>query len=57
MRHSKDAEANGMIHIGSDHRSVMATFMITMSGKNIHTKNTRKQDTIEYDESDPAKKH
>ena len=34
LRYSKDAEANDMIHMGSDHRCVMATFVI----------NTPKQD-------------
>ena len=49
-RHAKDAEANDMIHMGSDHRCDMATFTITMLGKNIHIKNTRrKHDMIEYD--------
>ena len=39
-RHTKDAGANDMIH--------MATFTITMPGKNIHYKNTRrKHDMIE----------
>ena len=42
LRHNKDAEANDMIHMGSDHRYVMATFTITMPGKSIHYKNTRK---------------
>ena len=28
LKYSKDAEANGMIHMGSDHRCVMATFVI-----------------------------
>ena len=46
-----------MIHMGSDHRCVMATFMITMPGKNIHIKKTKKQDTIEYDERDQAEKN
>ena len=46
-----------MIHMGSDHRCVMATFMITMLGKNIHTKNKKKkQDTIGYDERDQVEK-
>ena len=46
-----------MIHMGSDHRCAMATFMITMLGKNIHTKNKKKkQDTIGYDERDQAEK-
>ena len=42
LRHNQDAEANDMIHMGSDHRCVMATFTITMPGKNIQYKNTRK---------------
>ena len=41
LRHAEDAETNDMIHMGSDHRCVMATFKITMTGKNIHIKNTR----------------
>ena len=45
LRHVKDAEANDMIHMGSDHRCVMATFMITMLGKNIHAKNEKKSKT------------
>ena len=56
LRHAKDAEANDMIHMGSDHRCVMAIFKITMPGKNIHIKNTRKQDTTEYDVRDKAEK-
>ena len=30
LRNVKDAEANDMIHMGSDHRCVMATFLINM---------------------------
>ena len=30
---SRDAEANDMIHMGSDHRSVMAQFVITAPKK------------------------
>ena len=56
LRHAEDAEANDMIHMRSDHRCVMATFVITMLGEE-HIKNTRKQDTIEYDERDQAEKH
>ena len=52
----EDAEANDMIHMGSGHRCVMATFMISMLGKNIHTKNKKKQDSIGYDERDQAEK-
>ena len=33
LRHNKDAEANDMIHMGSGHRCVMATFLINMLGK------------------------
>ena len=33
LRHVDD-----MIHMGIDHRCVMATFMINMLGKDIHTK-------------------
>ena len=57
LRRAKDAEANDMIHMGSDHRCVMATFTITMSEKNIHIKNTRKQDTIEHDEREQAEQN
>ena len=39
LRYNKDAEANDMIHMGSVHRCVMATFTITMPGKNNHYKN------------------
>ena len=41
MRHVKDAEANDMIHMGSDHRCVMATFMITMLNR--EKRSTRKK--------------
>ena len=57
LRYNEDAEANDMIHMGSDHRCFMATFTITTPGKNIHSKTTRrKQDTIEYDERDQEEK-
>ena len=57
LRHNKDAEANDMIHMGSDHRCVMATFTITMPRKNNHFKNTgEKHDMIEYEERDQAEK-
>ena len=38
LRQKKDAEANDIIHMGSGHRCVMATFTITTSGKNGHYK-------------------
>ena len=57
LRHNKNAEANDMIHVGSDHRCVMATITITMLGNNNHYKNTReKHDMIEYEERDQAEK-
>ena len=45
LRHNKDAEANDMIYMGSDHRCAMAIFTITMPGKNIQCKNARKNTT------------
>ena len=33
MSCSRDAEANDMIHMGSDHRSVMARFVFNASNK------------------------
>ena len=33
LRYSKDAEANDMIHMGSDHRCVIATFVINARKK------------------------
>ena len=38
LKYSKDAEAYDMIHIGSDHRCVMATFVITTPKKDGHRK-------------------
>ena len=34
----KDAEANDMIHMGSDHRCIMATFLISTPEKNKHNR-------------------
>ena len=38
LKYSKDAEANDMIHMGCDHRCVMATFTIIALGKSSHYK-------------------
>ena len=58
LRNIKDAEANDMIRMGSDHRCVMATFLINMLGKDIHAKKKRKtHDTIEYAEHEQTEKH
>ena len=43
LKHIKDAEANGMLHMGSDHRCAMAIFTIAMPGNNsIHKDMERK---------------
>ena len=46
-----------MIHMGSGLRCVMATFTITMLGKNNHHKNTGKQDTIVHDEREQVEQN
>ena len=46
-----------MIHMGSDHRCVLATSTVTMLEKNIHVKNPRKQDTMEHDEREQAERN
>ena len=38
LRNVKDAEANDMIHMGSDHRCVMATILINMPEKKINVR-------------------
>ena len=39
----KDAEANDMIHMGSDHRCIMAAFLINKAGKNTHARKENKK--------------
>ena len=39
----KDAEANDMIHMGSDHRCIMATFLISTPEKNKHNRREDKK--------------
>ena len=41
LRCSKDVEANDMVHMGSDHRSVMAQFVVTVKKK----KDSKQNDT------------
>ena len=49
LRNVKDAEANDMIHMGSDHRCVMATFLIKTPEKNTHARReNKKHETIGY---------
>ena len=45
MINVENAEANDMIHMGSEHRCVMATFLINMLGKDNHAKNMKKHMT------------
>ena len=52
LKHIKDAEANDMIHMGSDHRCVMETFTISMLGKNSNHKDMKgKHDTVKRERS------
>ena len=43
LRNVKDAEANDMIHTGSDHRCIMATFLINTPEKNTHVRREDKK--------------
>ena len=43
---SMDAEANDRIHMRSDHRSVMAQFVITAPKKEVSQKNAHRQEEI-----------
>ena len=43
---SRDAEANDMVHMGSDHRRVMAQFVITASKRSL-PKNAHRQEHIQ----------
>ena len=42
LKHNKDAEANDRVHMGSDHRCVMAAFTITTLKKDDHSKFKKK---------------
>ena len=51
LRYNKDAEANDMIHMGSDHRCAMATFTITTLGKSSHSRTIKgKHEIIKHEE-------
>ena len=43
LRNVKDAEANDMIHMGSDDRCIMATFLINTPEKNTHVRREDKK--------------
>ena len=53
----KDAEANDMIHMGSDHRCVMATFLINMPDKktNVRRGNKKHETTVYVEHEEKAK--
>ena len=47
LRNVKDAEVNDMIHMGSDHRCIMATFLVSTPWKNTHARReNKKHETI-----------
>ena len=51
LRNVKDAEANDMIHMGSDHRCVMATFLINTPEKktNVRRENKKHETIVSQD--------
>ena len=58
LRNVKDAESNDMIHMGSDHRCIMATFLINTLGKDTHArKKSKKHETTGYVEHEQKEKH
>ena len=59
LRNVKDAEANDMIHMGSDHRCVMATLLINMPEKKINVRrgNTKHETTVYAEHEEKAKKN
>ena len=52
---SRDAEANDMIHMGSDHTSVMAQFVITASKKDVKQKHTAQRRTSQQQRAQRVK--
>ena len=58
LRYNKDAEANDMVHVGSDHRCVMATFTITTPEKSSRYKTIKgKHDIIKHEGMDQPGKN
>ena len=58
LRNVKDAEANDMIHMGSDHRCFMATFLINTPGKDTHARReNKKHETTGYVEHEQKEKY
>ena len=59
LKNVKDAEANDMIHMGSDHRCVMATFLIDIPERknNDRRRNTKHETTVYAEQEDEAKEN
>ena len=57
LKHNKDAEANDMIFMGSDHRCVMATFMVTTPKKDGHRGMKDKLVKTKHDRRDQTEKN
>ena len=59
MKNVKDAEANDMIHMGSDHGCVMATFLIDIPERknNGRRGNTKHETTVYAEQEDEAKEN
>ena len=59
LKNVKDAEANDMIHMGSDHRCVMATFLIDIPERknNDRRGNTKHETTVYAEQEDEAKEN
>ena len=57
LRNVKDAKANDMIHMGSDHRCVMATFLVNMPEKkiNVRRENTKHETTVYVEHEEKAR--
>ena len=57
LRNVKDGEANDMIHMGSDYRCVMATFLINTPEKNtsVRRENQKHETTVYVEQEKKAK--
>ena len=58
LRNVNDAEVNDMIHMGSDHRCVMATILVNMPEKKINVRRgiTKRETTVYAEHEEKAKK-
>ena len=59
LKNVKDAETNDMIHMGSDHRCVMTTFLIDIPERknNVRRGNTKHETTVYAEQEDEAKEN